>query len=129
DDTVRLRRWTAGDTVVATSSLGGSAIMTGLTGARNFGRDPYFLRFPSLDLAGTATTPSQVDVYVNGVLVGRHDVAPGPFQLRDVPIAAGSGTTQIVVRDAFGRQTTASTNYYFATNLLPPGLTEYLNAA
>ncbi|HEX9163807.1 MAG TPA: fimbria/pilus outer membrane usher protein [Thermoanaerobaculia bacterium] len=129
DDLKRLRRFTGGDAVVATESLGGSALITGVTVSRNFGLDPYFLRFPALNLAGTALTPSQVDVYVNGILVGRHDVPPGPFQLRDVPVAAGAGTTQIVVRDAFGRQTTASTNYYYATNLLNRGLSEYLYSA
>lgn len=129
DELAKLRRWTAGDAVVASETLGGTALITGVTVARNFGLDPYFLRFPALDLAGTALTPSQVDVYVNGVLVGRHDVAPGPFQLRDVPIAAGAGNTQIVVRDAFGRQTSASTNYYFSTNLLSRGLSEYIYSA
>ena len=130
DDVPRLRRWTVGDAVItAPEALGGSAIMTGVTVSRNFGLDPYFLRFPAMDLAGTAATPSQVDVYVNGVLVGRHDVAPGPFSLRDVPVAAGAGTTQIVIRDAFGRQTTASTNYYYSTNLLNRGLSEYLYSA
>lgn len=129
DDLPRLRRWTAGDAVVASESLGGTALISGVTVARNFGLDPYFLRFPALDLAGTASTPSQVDVYVNGVLVARHEVPPGPFQLRDVQVAAGAGSTQIIVRDAFGRQTTASTNYYFSTNLLSRGLSEYLYSA
>ncbi|GAC1395137.1 MAG: hypothetical protein NVSMB68_12160 [Thermoanaerobaculia bacterium] len=115
DDVPRLRRWTAGDAIGRTARPAGTALIAGLTVARNFGLDPYFLRYPSLSLAGTAMTPSQVDVYVNGILVGRHDVPPGPFSLRDVPVAAGAGSTQIVVRDAFGRRTTASTNYYFST--------------
>lgn len=124
-----LRRWTMGDAVVATDALGGGGIVTGLTVARNFSLDPYFVRYPGMNLNGTALTPSTVDVYVNGVLVSQQQVPPGPFQLRDVPVSSGAGTTRVVVRDAFGREVVQTADYYYSTSVLAKGLSEYLYSA
>src|SRR5581483_9661888 len=69
DQRQSLRRWTAGDASVVTDLLGGSALIGGVTVQRNFGLDPYFVRYPPLNFSGTALTPSRVEVYVNGALV------------------------------------------------------------
>ncbi len=130
DDRTHLNRWTVGDAVVSPSDpLGGSAILTGVTVARNFNLDPYFIRFPSMNLAGTALTPSRVDVYVNGVLVSEQEVPPGPFQLRGVQVTPGSGNTQLVIRDAFGREQVQTADYYYSTSVLERGLSEFVYSA
>ncbi len=130
DDRKRLNRWTLGDSVVSPSDpLGGSAILTGVTVARNFNLDPYFIRFPSMNLAGTALTPSRVDVYVNGILVSEQRVPPGPFELRNIQVTPGSGNTQLVVRDAFGREQVQTADYYYSTNVLERGLSEFIYSA
>jgi len=130
DDRKRLNRWTLGDAVVSPSDpLGGSAILTGLTIARNFNLDPYFIRFPTMNLAGMALTPSRVDVYVNGVLVSEQEVPPGPFDLRGIQVTPGSGSTRLVVRDAFGREQVQTADYYYSTNVLEHGLSEFIYSA
>src|SRR5437867_2567103 len=99
DERQRLRRWTVGDATAITDLLGGSALIGGVTVQRNFNLDPYFVRYPPLNLRGTALTPSRVEVFVNGALVSQQDVPPGPFELRNIPVASGAGNARIVVRD------------------------------
>ena len=63
-----------GDAIVSDSSLGGSAILAGLSVSRDYSLDPYFVRGPMPRTQGFALTPSTVDVYVNGVLVRQEQV-------------------------------------------------------
>jgi outer membrane usher protein len=129
DDRQRLRRFTLGDANVSSDSLGASALVGGVTVSRNFNLDPYFVRFPGLNFRGTALTPSRVDVYVNGAIVSQKELPPGPFELRDIPVSAGSGNAQIVVRDAFGREQTMATPFYYSTEVLAKGISEYVYSA
>jgi outer membrane usher protein len=129
DERQRLRRWTAGDTTVITDLLGGSGLIGGVTVQRNFNLDPYFVRYPPLNLRGTALTPSRVEVFVNGALVAQQEVPPGPFELRNIPVASGAGNAQIVVRDVFGREQIANQPYYYSTGVLERGLSEFVYSA
>lgn len=125
DQRTQLRRWTLGDATATTDLLGGSGLIGGVTVSSNFSLDPYFVRYPPLNLSGTALTPSRVDVYVNGMLVSEQEVPPGPFQLNNIPVQSGAGNAQIVVRDVYGRTQTISQPYYFSTGVLERGLSEY----
>ena len=129
DQRAQLRRWTVGDGAVSTDQLGGSALVGGVTVSRNFQLDPYFIRYPALQVRGLALTPSQVDVYVNGVLVDRRQVAPGEYELRNLPVQAGTGVTRIVVRDAFGNERVETNSFYYSTAVLARGMNEYTYSA
>jgi outer membrane usher protein len=124
-DRERMREWTLGDRALGRSLLGGRPVLSGFSVSRNFGLDPYFVRTPTLGLEALAQTPSEVEVYVNGLLVRRERVQPGQVRLEDLPVAAGSGNVQIVVRDAFGREVVQDVPYYLATETLRKGLWEY----
>jgi outer membrane usher protein len=125
DQRSRLRRWTFGDNFVSTGALGGGVFLAGLSLARSFDINPYFVRHPMLGSSGVALIPSTLEVYVNNRLVRREALAPGPFQVKNVPVTSGAGTTRYVVRDAFGHQTEVSSKYYFSTKLLAKGLHDY----
>jgi outer membrane usher protein len=125
DDRSRLRRWTLGDSFAETGPLGGGAFLGGVAVSRNFSLDPYFVRLPRFGLSGAVSTPSTVDVYVNGNLVRREQLPPGLFDLKNIPIVTGSGTTRLVIRDAFGQEREATSPYYFSSGLLAAGISEY----
>lgn len=125
DDRDRLRRFVVGDTVAAGDSLGGSALFGGVQLARSFELDPYRVFRPTLGQTGVATMPSTAEIYVNGVLVRRAELPPGPFSATDLPATTGAGDTRVVVRDALGREQTYESSYYLPANLLTPGLSEY----
>ena len=125
DDPGRMRRWTLGDRFAETGPLGGGAFLGGVSVTRNFDLDPYFVRFPQYGLSGAVSTPSTVDVYVNGTFVRREALPPGQFDLQNVPVSAGSGSTRLVLRDAFGNEREIASPYYFSTGVLAKGLSDY----
>ena len=125
DERRALRRWAVGDRFASGGTLGGSVLLGGFSLSREFELDPYFYRFPSVQLAGALLTPSTAEVYVNNRLVRRETLPPGQFELQNVPVQSGSGVTRVVIRDAFGREQIVSSPYYFTAALLSPGLHEY----
>ena len=125
DDLPRLRRWVAGDSVATAGGLGGSVFMGGLSVSRDFDLDPYFVRYPTLSLSGAVTTPSTVDVYVNGSLVRREPLPPGTFDLTNLSVPTGSGLTRVVIRDAFGQEHALTNPFYASTAVLGKGLQDY----
>jgi outer membrane usher protein len=129
DSPQNLRRWTAGDAFVGTDVLGGSLDIAGITLTRQYSLQPYLLRSPSLDVTGTATTPSTVEVYVNGQLTNRIEVPAGVFTLRELPVTGGLGNTRLVVRDAFGRESVQTDSFYYSTNVLRKGFSDYVFSA
>jgi outer membrane usher protein len=124
-----LRRWTIGDAIVGTDPIGGTVAIGGVTLARDFALQPYLVHSPAVDVTGTATTPSTVEVYVNGQLTNRIEVSPGIFTLRDLPATGGLGSTQLVIRDAFGRETVQQSSFYYSTTALRRGYSEYVFSA
>lgn len=125
DTPAKMLRAIAGDSQVNSGLLGGGAILGGLHLSRNFELDPYFLRSPAFDFAGSVATPSTVDVYVNGSLIRHAELPPGPFNLANLPLGRGKAGTQYVLRDAFGREREVAASQYVAAGLLAPGLSAF----
>jgi len=125
DDRERLIRYLVGDRVDTTGPLGGSALLGGLSISREFSLDPYFVRFPTVGLSGAVLTRSTAEVYVNGQLLRREVLPPGPFELRNLPAPVGAGNAEVILRDAFGRQQVIASPFYFTSNLLLKGLQEF----
>lgn len=125
DDRERLVRWLVGDRFDSTGPLGGSTLLGGFSVSREFTLDPYFVRFPTVGLSGAVLTRSVAEVYVNGQLLRRETLPPGPFELRNLPASVGAGTAEVVLRDAFGRQQIISSPFYFTSNLLRAGIQEW----
>ena len=125
DDERRLMRWEIGDGVLSGGSLGGAAQVLGVTVSREFGIDPYFVRYTPLTLTGAATTASSAEVYVNGQLVAREAIAPGAFTLRGLLAPVGAGQAEVVLRDAFGREQRLTSSFYQPVTLLRPGLHQF----
>jgi outer membrane usher protein len=125
DDRSRLTRWTFGDAVAGLADRASGPFIAGVSVSRQYSLDPYFYSLPGVDLSGVALTPSRADVYVNGQLVRQVQVQPGPFEFRNIPVYAGGGDVQVVVRDAFGGQRTLSSSYYLTSQLLAAGLSEF----
>ncbi len=129
DDRRHLNRYIAGDTVASTGALGGTVQLAGLSASRDFSLDPYFVRFPTLDLSGAVMTPSRVEVYVNNQLVRVEQLPPGVYQLDHLPLPVGAGDTRVVVRDAFGGEQAFSSSFYISQGVLARGVQQFSYAA
>ncbi|MBW2254515.1 MAG: fimbrial biogenesis outer membrane usher protein [Deltaproteobacteria bacterium] len=125
DDRVSLRRMTAGDFFARSGPLGSQVLLGGVSIARNPDIDPYLITYPTLELQGAAATPSEVDVYVDGLLIHRERISPGPFTLLNPSRFEGAGAIEVVIRDAFGREERIRQPFYMAEQLLERGTHEY----
>jgi outer membrane usher protein len=111
DDPASLRTTVVGDTISRPGFYGRPVRIGGLQYGTNFGLQPGYVTTPLLALKGTAALPSTVDVFVNNQRVGSQAVEPGPFEITNVPAVSGSGSIQLVVRDAFGQQQVISQSF------------------
>jgi outer membrane usher protein len=121
----RLERVVLGDTFGTTGELGGGVFLAGVSVARNYGLDPYFIPYPTMTLTGAVTTPSRAEIYVNGALVGREELPPGQFDLTNLQLPTGSGNVQVVIRDAFGQEHVLANPFYATTRILAQGYQDY----
>jgi outer membrane usher protein len=125
DDRPKMIRLTFGDMNVSAGAIGGAAIIGGVTLARDFSMNPYFIRFPSMKFTSSTDVPATVDLYENGVRVKSVAIDTGTFTLDDIRLIAGAGTVTYVVRNALGLQQSFSTPYYVAPTVLKEGLTDF----
>lgn len=125
DREASLRRETLGDEVGSSGVLGSEVLIGGIGYSRVFELRPDFLRAPSPTLSGAVLSPTHADVYVNGTLYRSLDLAPGQFNLSNLPIAAGANVTRVVLRDSAGETTDVSNSGYGASAVLARGVNEY----
>lgn len=125
DDTQHLNRWTLGDSIATSGTLGSNFPLVGINLTRLFSINPSFVRQPLAAFGGSALLPSQIEVLSSGIPIFRGDVKPGPYELRDLFYASGARNIDVRVRDALGRVETITFPFYFADGLLAKGLSEY----
>lgn len=126
DNRSELRRTTYGDLFASSGSLGSSVNLGGIGISKVFSMDPYLITYPTLDVIGQVSLPSEVDIYVNGIKIRTERVTPGEFQLRNFSAYGGAGVVELVVRDSFGREQRYLYPFYAADNiLLKKGLHDY----
>lgn len=93
--------------------------------ARNFDLQPYRSTAPLPSFIGSATLPSDVELFVNGIRQYTGQVPAGPFALNTLPMINSTGQAQVVLTDALGRATTLSFALNETGRLLADGLSDW----
>jgi outer membrane usher protein len=114
-----------GDQFASSGDLGSTMNMGGVGFSKVYRLDPYFITQPVLDLKGTAIFPTQAEIYLDGILVGKQAIAPGSFDLKNLYSYNGSHNVELILRDPFGNAQRVSYSVYFNTLMLRQGLQEY----
>ena len=125
DDRDTLVRTVLGDFVVSAGDLSSSVNMGGISYAKLYSMNPYFVSYPQQNLSGLLRTPSEVDVYIDGQRVRTLRLPAGEFDLRDITQAPGLRNVQLVIRDSFGREQKINAPFYSTQVPLKAGLHEY----
>ena len=125
DDAGSLETWTAGDFISASLPWTRPVRGVGFSLATNFTIRPDLITQPMPWLQGTASVPSTVDLYLNGVHQLSEETPPGPFSVNQIPLVNGEGQVSLAVSDALGRQTVQSFSFYATDQLLAPDLMSY----
>jgi outer membrane usher protein len=121
----RMERIILGDLSATSGSLGSSIMIGGLSYAKVYSINPYFITYPTLEFSGLAPLPSTVEIYMNGMLYRTEQVAPGPFDLKNITMAGGGNLMELVIRDPFGNEQRVRNPFYTSETLLAKGLHEY----
>jgi outer membrane usher protein len=121
----RLATVRAGDTVNRAGAWGNAVRYGGVQYATDFATQPNLVLTPGQFVAGQATVPSTVDVFVNNALVTQQSVKPGPFDITNIPPITGPGNVTLVVRDELGREQVITRPFYASPVLLRAGLTDF----
>jgi len=130
DDRNNLQRWMAGDIQASSGARIGSGALGGISLSKNYALMPSMFTGPPLELQAMLVTPSEVEVRIDGQQVFKDNFPAGPLDLTNIPYyRSGMGQAEIVVRDAFGRETVFNQAYYTSTSLLASGLHAYNYAA
>jgi outer membrane usher protein len=115
----------AGDMISGGFSWTRPIRMLGFQLRRDFAMRPDLITLPLPSINGTAAAPSMLDLYINQVRTLSTDVPEGPYSIANPPIIYGSGQAQVVLRDALGRETISSSDFYASPQLLAPGLDDF----
>ncbi|HEY4275602.1 MAG TPA: fimbria/pilus outer membrane usher protein [Rhizomicrobium sp.] len=114
-----------GDAISITPSFARPIRFAGFEYASDFSLRPDLDTRPLPAFFGQSAVPATVDVFSGAARVYEQSVAPGPFEIQNLPILSGEGTTTIVTRDVLGRETTQTLSLYTGDDLLAPGLESY----
>ncbi len=117
--------WRFGDSITGSSDWSGSARFGGVQYATNFSTQPTFITFPLPAVRGAATLPTNVQLFVNGVLNQTQNVTAGAYDINNIPVVTGAGTVSVVTQDLLGRTQVISLPYYTSPVLLKTGLSDY----
>jgi outer membrane usher protein len=120
-----LQRIAVGDVLAFSGDLGSSLNLGGLSFSKIFRIDPYFIRYPVAGFSGTASLPSDLEVYLNGMRIRTEKISPGEFDLKNISYFGGVGLVSAVIRDASGKMEAIYYPFYFTDDLLKSGLHEY----
>jgi len=125
DDAERVTSLIVGDTFSRSSNYSRGVRLAGVQYARNFGNRPLLITYPTAQVQGSAVVPSTVDVIVNNARAYTTQVGPGPFSISNLPVPAGAGEMQVVVRDLFGQESTSVVPFISQEELLRKGLSDF----
>ena len=69
--------------------------------------------------------PSSVDIIIDKVLFRHIKLAPGNYDLSDIPLRAGANDVKLVIEDDTGARRTLEFNAFSGNELLAPGISEW----
>ncbi len=121
-DVNSLRRYSLGDFINGGLSWTRPVHLEGVQINSDFSMRPDLVTFPVPTITGSAAVPSTVNVLTDGNLAASSQIAPGPFEVPQLPVVEGAGTISMTVTDAMGQQVTVTQPFYASSTMLAPGL-------
>ena len=121
-------RISAGDVTFPVSGFQAGQRIGGFVVGRNFALQPYTLFQPAGQQEFVLTSPSVVDVQVNGRPTRSYRLPAGPYSLRNFPGTLGANDVTVRITDEFGRTQTIDVPFFFDSQLLGEGVHDFTYA-
>jgi len=92
---------------------------------KDFSLSPGFITSPTVNLSGTAASPSTIDVLIGNQIVRSQSIPAGPFSIQNIQPTLGSGGAYAVVTDVLGDQKVIGVSATGNPSLLREGLNDF----
>jgi outer membrane usher protein len=121
----RRLRLVVGDTVSRPAPGGQPLRFGGIQVGTDLSLDPQAINFPLPLIGGSAMLPSTVEL-LSEAQKQSYQVAPGAFDIAVQPRMSGAGQVTMQIRDITGNSRQVVRNFYTSTDLLRPGMTDFV---
>jgi outer membrane usher protein len=128
-DVNSMRRYSLGDFISNSLSWTRPVHLLGAQIRSDFSTRPDLITFPLPTLTGSTSVPSTVDILADGSAVMSSQIAPGPFEVPQIPVVSGAGTISMTVTNSLGQQVTVNQPFYASYALLAKGLHTFATQA
>lgn len=125
DDPADAIRYQLGDLLFPLVGFQTSQSLGGFDIARNYTLQPYTNIQPAGQQQFILTSPSKVQVDVNGRPTQVIQLPAGRYNIRNFPFAQGANNVQLTVTDSSGRTSTTTIPYFFDSTLLDAGVSQF----
>ncbi|GAB3658573.1 fimbria/pilus outer membrane usher protein [Ramlibacter alkalitolerans] len=125
DDIARARRYLAGDTISNAGAYGSTITGAGLQLLKLYDLTPDLITQPTASFRASSALPAEVEVAVDGAVLSRTSVGPGPININNLLLNGGTRNVRITVVDASGRREVIEQPFLFTESVLAAGLHEY----
>jgi outer membrane usher protein len=125
DDIPQARRYVAGDTISNAGAYGSTITGAGLQLLKLYDLTPDAITQPTASFQASTALPAEVEVAVDGAVISRTSVGPGPIRVDNLLFTGGTRTVRVTVIDASGRREVVEQPFLFTDSVLAKGLHEY----
>jgi outer membrane usher protein len=120
--------WTWGESTLRGGELGSQRAFAGVQWGSDFSTDPSLVTFSRPIVRGFLNAPATIELFVDDVLRAHESIAPGPFEISDVPFAAPGAKIRVIAIDATGSYDVPVRVDFGNALLLRSGLTDFSTA-
>lgn len=125
ENTSKLSTLYLGDNITPSSPISRGVYFAGLQYGTSFMQRPGFVYWNIPTIQGSALTPSNIDLYINGVNSYSSRVNPGEFNIESGAFFNGDGKAQMIIEDVLGNKTVQNIDLSMTDQLLKKGLRDY----
>lgn len=117
---------TLGDAYSSSYALASGQKFAGVQLRRNYGLNPDYVYYPTIDLTGSASAPSVYEIFEGNRRVSGGSLERGEFSLENYSAFLGqSGQIRLIVRDAQGAEQVITRDLFTAPEALKAGELSY----
>ena len=121
----KLQRFVVGNISTGNRNFQENLELIGMRGSKEFFMKPELKIRPSANQAFILESDSQVEVYINNRLRRRFYLNEGIYSLEDIGLYNGVNNIRVKITDEFGKVTVKTSEQYYDSHLLKPGLDLY----
>ncbi|MEO7424926.1 MAG: hypothetical protein ABI036_07055 [Fibrobacteria bacterium] len=115
-------RLNVGDLIFPTSGFQSFMNIGGIGLSRDFSLQPHLVAYPVKDFEFFLTNPSEVKVFINGILRATYQLEQGTHDLQGFPLTLGESQIEIQITDNTGQTQTLNFDFIHEPSLLAKGI-------